>query len=259
MEIEKSLMKGEAITAKAEISKLPLIVAGLLALLTFIVSFAVYDETHATIVLVLGVVFALFIILSVAAKISSTFLCVTNKRVIGEVGFLKKQSLDLPLAKVNSVSTEITLLGQLLNYSTIVVSSSSGSMYFKMIRNAEDIRRACLDPYDVPLSEDTCPHCKSRVYGNPKFCPSCGRSLIPDKPRKICCGCGKEIDADTVFCPYCGQNNSTADKPEPKETCPSCGKGVTNKTNVCPYCGYLFFSDVPSGKGGFHVPDGDDL
>lgn len=207
MNIKEHLGKGEYIVAEAKISKLPLVVAGLIGLLAIIIAIAVDEEE----IIIIGVAFAIVLLLAVAIKIFTTFLYITNNRVIGQIGFIKLQSIDLPIRKVNSISTETTLFGQLLNYSTIIVASASGTMHFKMVNNAEKIRRIASEQIDSAENhgrpappEHICPNCESIVYGEPRFCPSCGCPIRADKPAKKCGVCGKLIDADAVFCPSCG-------------------------------------------------------
>lgn len=77
---------------------------------------------------------------------------------------------------------------------------------------------------DVTFNEDRvlhanrCPHCKhERLYGG-RYCPNCGRRLLPNPEddfvdhdfwamRRIytCMECGNEQDTPTLYCMTCGQ------------------------------------------------------
>lgn len=57
----------------------------------------------------------------------TTEFAVTNRRVIGKVGFVRRHSMELPLAKVESVQAHQGIVGRMLNYGTIMVRGSGGS------------------------------------------------------------------------------------------------------------------------------------
>ncbi|TMC47367.1 MAG: hypothetical protein E6J20_19855 [Chloroflexi bacterium] len=46
-----------------------------------------------------------------------------------------------------------------------------------------------------------CPHCQAAVPGDARFCPACGREVVP---AATCTGCGRGLDPGTRFCPGCG-------------------------------------------------------
>jgi uncharacterized membrane protein YdbT with pleckstrin-like domain len=54
-------------------------------------------------------------------------MAVTNKRIIIKVGFLTKRTIELFLAKVESVGVEQTLLGRMMGYGSITVRGTGGT------------------------------------------------------------------------------------------------------------------------------------
>lgn len=52
---------------------------------------------------------------------------ITNKRIIMKVGFVSRGTLEMNLAKVESVSVNQGLLGRILGYGTIVVRGTGGT------------------------------------------------------------------------------------------------------------------------------------
>jgi uncharacterized membrane protein YdbT with pleckstrin-like domain len=67
---------------------------------------------------------------------------VTNRRVLAKVGFIRRQSLDILLTKVESVSVNQNILGRILDYGTIVVIGSGGTReYFPDIWNPLELHR----------------------------------------------------------------------------------------------------------------------
>jgi uncharacterized membrane protein YdbT with pleckstrin-like domain len=51
----------------------------------------------------------------------------TDKRVIGKVGFLSRKSLEILLKKVEGLQVNQGLFGRIFDYGTIVVSGTGGS------------------------------------------------------------------------------------------------------------------------------------
>jgi uncharacterized membrane protein YdbT with pleckstrin-like domain len=71
----------------------------------------------------------------------TTEFAVTNKRVIGKSGALRRRSLEVMLSKIESVSVDEPFWGRIFNYGTIVVKGSGGTAQpFPFIANAMGLR-----------------------------------------------------------------------------------------------------------------------
>jgi uncharacterized membrane protein YdbT with pleckstrin-like domain len=71
----------------------------------------------------------------------STEFAVTNKRVIGKSGLLRRRSLEVMLSKIESVSVDEPFWGRVLNYGTITVKGSGGTIQpFPFISDAMALR-----------------------------------------------------------------------------------------------------------------------
>lgn len=55
-------------------------------------------------------------------------LAITNKRIIVKFGFIRRDTTEINLSKVESVQVEQPLIGRLLNFGTIIVSAGGGPM-----------------------------------------------------------------------------------------------------------------------------------
>jgi uncharacterized membrane protein YdbT with pleckstrin-like domain len=54
----------------------------------------------------------------------STELAVTNKKVIAKFGFIRRDTIELLLPKIESIQVNQTLFGRMLNYGSVVVSGA---------------------------------------------------------------------------------------------------------------------------------------
>ncbi len=67
---------------------------------------------------------------------------VTNRRIVIKVGFLTKRTIELFLAKVESVEVEQTLSGRMLGFGSIVVRGTGGTNEpFSHVANPLEFRR----------------------------------------------------------------------------------------------------------------------
>src|SRR5882757_242201 len=84
------------------------------------------DVTHA----LAGITAALGAIVIVVALVrrSSTELAVTNRRVIAKYGLIARRTIEMNLAKIESVSVEQTVMGRLFGFGTIIVTGTGSTM-----------------------------------------------------------------------------------------------------------------------------------
>jgi uncharacterized membrane protein YdbT with pleckstrin-like domain len=104
--IDKVLIGGEQILYRARVSRwtlAPLLVLGV-------------------VLLPIGV--GLIFLIWAWARYASTELAVTNKRVIAKTGLIERKTVEMFIAKVESIQVEQSVLGRLLNYGTVVISGT---------------------------------------------------------------------------------------------------------------------------------------
>lgn len=76
----------------------------------------------------------------------------TNRRIITRAGVISKKGRDMPLAKVNNVSFEVGVLGRILNYGRLEVTSASDeNLVIDDVPNVEVIQR---DVYRLHEQDD---------------------------------------------------------------------------------------------------------
>jgi len=103
--VESSLMKGEIVLYRGRLHWIIFVGPALLCLV------------------VIGIV---WLIAALIRNATSEF-AVTNRRVIVKEGLIRRNTLELNLAKVESIGVDQTLLGRMLNYGTIVVVGTGGT------------------------------------------------------------------------------------------------------------------------------------
>jgi uncharacterized membrane protein YdbT with pleckstrin-like domain len=88
---------------------------------------------------IVAALFALFGVVSgLAAFIrrSTTELAVTDRRVIFKTGIIQRHTMEMNRSKVETVSVNQSVLGRLLNYGTVIVRGTGGSL--EPIRKIDD-------------------------------------------------------------------------------------------------------------------------
>jgi uncharacterized membrane protein YdbT with pleckstrin-like domain len=77
-----------------------------------------------------GIAAALGVLVIVVALVrrSSTELAVTNRRVIAKFGLIARSTVEMNLAKIESVRVEQTVLGRLFGFGSIIVTGTGSTM-----------------------------------------------------------------------------------------------------------------------------------
>lgn len=79
----------------------------------------------------------------------TTKLAVTNKNVIGKVGFIKKAACNIPLNKVNGVTINQGIFGKVFGYGTITITSMSDTFRFPYISKADKLKKTILNQMEI--------------------------------------------------------------------------------------------------------------
>lgn len=70
----------------------------------------------------------------------TTKLTITNKRVMGSIGLFNVNRLDSPLNKINGVQVKQDILGQILNYGTVTITTASTKFDYNYIYNPNEFK-----------------------------------------------------------------------------------------------------------------------
>lgn len=133
--IENNLLQGEEIKFEANLHWLVYFWPIFLTIVAFaLCGFAIY--MHYTTAGLIGLGVFLLIIFFWCLEINGgKRYVVTNKRVIFKKGFIKRTSFDLMLQKCEGVMVEQSIMGRILNYGTVIVTTGEATNNYSYIRN----------------------------------------------------------------------------------------------------------------------------
>lgn len=135
--IESNLTKNERVIRKAKVSWWSQWVMILLGVLT--------------IWFILGLAFFIIAVIRVA----TTELALTNKRVIAKTGFIRRDTIELRLDKVEGIIVNQGVMGRIFNYGTVVVSGTGGiKTPIPFINNPTEFRRTVNEFLENPEDFD---------------------------------------------------------------------------------------------------------
>ena len=85
-------------------------------------------------------------------RYKSTEVAVTNKRVIAKFGFISRKTVEMSLAKVESVQVDQSLLGRVFDFGTLIVSGAGNPQApIPGISDPLAFRRSCMEQLDLEL------------------------------------------------------------------------------------------------------------
>ena len=133
--IDDSLIEGEQILHRARVSWWSQ--AGLVALG----------------VVLLVVVVGLFFLIAAWIKVRSTEIAITNRRVIAKFGFVKRDTVEINLDKVEALRVEQGFFGRMLNFGTVFISGAGTSVApIKDIADPLVFRRKFMEATNKPMN-----------------------------------------------------------------------------------------------------------
>lgn len=81
---------------------------------------------------------AAVLLIGVVIKVKTTYLELTETRIIGHIGFINSKTLSTPLSRVQNIGLSNGLAGKLFGYHTITVSDAGSSATEYKFRNMAD-------------------------------------------------------------------------------------------------------------------------
>jgi uncharacterized membrane protein YdbT with pleckstrin-like domain len=129
--VDKNLLQGEEIVYRAKLHKIIFLPAAALAVLGVLAAvwIDIYFENRQAAIITGAILLVLAIVVAFPRFIryATSEFAVTNKRVIVKVGLIHRHTLELVLAKIETVGVDQSIPGRIFNYGTIIVTGTGGT------------------------------------------------------------------------------------------------------------------------------------
>ena len=156
--IDDSIVPGETLIHRARVSWWSQVWVIALGLIAFGIALAF--ETTATLdantrhivagaIVLIGVAF----LLRAWIRVHSTELAITNRRVIAKFGFVQRHTVEINLEKVEALRVDQGFIGRMLNFGTIHITGSGGSVEpIPQIAHPLEFRRKFMEATSRPVT-----------------------------------------------------------------------------------------------------------
>lgn len=152
--VEDNLMPNEKVLFTAKVSPAIFIspfIALVIGLFVFIQAIKMNNEMGdfgkilSGFVCLLSVMFLLstvYLILDAIITMITTEFAVTNKRIIAKTGFIRRNTIEMLLNKIESASVNQSILGRILKFGSITITGTGGTRQrFRAIVDPLDVRK----------------------------------------------------------------------------------------------------------------------
>lgn len=94
-------------------------------------------------IILLPVIIGAFLLIGAAIQQATTEMAITNKRVLIKTGLISRRTLELNLAKIETIGIDQGIFGRMLNFGTVTVVGTGGTREpFKFVAAPLEFRRA---------------------------------------------------------------------------------------------------------------------
>ena len=137
--VDRNLLEGEVVVYRARLHRIIfLLPVGLAAIGILLASYLAWYlaswTTPSWIITAIFLILAIIVAFPLLIRYFTSEFAVTTKRVIVKVGLFHRHTLELVLAKVETVGVNQSIPGRLFNYGTITVTGTGGTQeHFKDI------------------------------------------------------------------------------------------------------------------------------
>jgi len=142
--IEKNLMPNEKILYSAKVHPAVFIPATTLFVFTILmlIQFVLTKNTLSLIFATICFLFTLRFTLEAIMILLNTEFAITNRRIIAKTGFFHRKTLEMLLAKVESVSIYQNLGGRIMNFGSVTIIGTGGTKEtFRGIIDPQNVRK----------------------------------------------------------------------------------------------------------------------
>ena len=140
--IEKNLMSAEKIVYRTKLHRIVFVWPIIWLVVALLIFFSMSDVAVRDVLSILIFLLAILTSISVFINYTTSEFAITNKRVIVKVGFIRRNSIEILLSKVEGIQVNQGILGRIFGFGSIVVSGTGGTKDpFHKISNPLEFRR----------------------------------------------------------------------------------------------------------------------
>ena len=133
--VSKNLMEGEKVVCEAQFHYMLYWLPMLLVLVAIVLPFVAIGEDTLKYRLIFSAVFLVLAALWAIVINNGKRFILTNKRIILKTGIIQRDSNELMLRKCEGIKVSQSIMGRLLNYGHVMVTTGEVVDTFKYIRN----------------------------------------------------------------------------------------------------------------------------
>jgi len=198
--LDDHLLAGERIAYRARLHWTIFLTAIVVVLLgvALAILLQVFEPAYAYAGLGLSGIGLLLAIGPAIRYVTSEF-AVTDKRVLGKVGFIERESDETLLSKIEAIAVDQGVIGRMFGFGTLTITGTGGTQevfsgisdplqFRRQIQSqiiAQEERRGVSpaaaiapDPKQ-PRLERECPYCAELILSRARVCKHCGRDVVP--------------------------------------------------------------------------------
>lgn len=147
--LEKSLMPNEKVIKTVEYTNLFYAPGIAFAVLGVLSCFSAEYFFQGVLVAITAIIMGLLFCIPWKLYSITNVLAVTNKKIYGRTGLIKTDELESPINKIQNIKVQHSILGRILKYGTIFITTDSGVYGFKYINKPEDFRKAVMSQIEA--------------------------------------------------------------------------------------------------------------
>jgi uncharacterized membrane protein YdbT with pleckstrin-like domain len=143
-----SLLDGEKVVYEGKLHWIVFLKPAIISFILFGAVISIIHQVQRDVVRIslsvslVALFFALLMAAPALLKYWSSWIVITNKRVIARMGLLSRRSFDMLLVKIEGISVDQNLLGRMLDYGTIIVRGiGGGKEYFADFKAPAEISK----------------------------------------------------------------------------------------------------------------------
>jgi len=158
--VEENLLQSETVIYEASLSRWAYfwhIFFGIVLIAVPLAALAKLSQTTPITHIIVGaalipVVLGLIILFTLWIKFRSTELAVTNRRVIAKFGFIRRETFELNIDRVEGIQVSQGLIGRIFNFGTLRIGGTGNSDPIPNISHPMAFKKAEMETQDVARS-----------------------------------------------------------------------------------------------------------